>query len=486
MGNIFSVRQLTERIRLLVEQRFPYIWVRGEVINIKRPSSGHIYFSLKEDDYSLPCVWFRGQQNDREKFDPLTGEVYENGPKASLAHTLEDGQAIICAGRITVYGPRGNYQLIVDLAQASGEGHWRHTFEALKQKLYALGYFDPERKRPLPKNPRRVALITSPSGAAIRDFIRVSTMRGLSAKIRVYPSLVQGDEAPAQLITALENINHQAWAEVIVLIRGGGSIQDLWAFNDEKLAVAIFNSALPVLIGVGHEIDHSIADFVADFSAATPSHAAQLLWSERSSLTQQLDELELHLNNVWRRFITQPETALGYLERHLAALSPQQNAFLRQADHLTYTMRRLTYVLEGTLRNKESSLASASFALNRYKQGQTYVASASKIDHFAPRLHGALRQHLAKAELALSHLGEQIAHLRQNLLMEREYQFNNLETRLTNLNPYAPLERGYSIVRDQNGKFVRSVMDVCNGEMLDILVRDGSFPARAEKPEQIQ
>ena len=168
MDNILSVRELTERLRQVVEQRFPYAWVRGEVTNLSRPSSGHVYFSLKEGDALLGCVWFAGRQKTHERFDPLTGEVWEGGPKPSLAHSLENGQEIVCAGRLSVYGPRGAYQMLVDLAQETGRGRWYLAFEELKRSLAAQGFFDQSRKRPIPDSPRRVALITAPTGAAVR------------------------------------------------------------------------------------------------------------------------------------------------------------------------------------------------------------------------------------------------------------------------------------------------------------------------------
>ncbi len=277
MDNILSVRELTERLRRMVEQRFPFVWVRGETTNLSRPSSGHLYFSLREGADLLNCVWFRGQQRESESFDPLTGEVWEGGPRPGIAATLENGREIICAGRLSVYGPRGGHQLIVELAQEAGQGLLAAALEELKRKLAARGYFDQSRKRPLPACPERVALVTAPTGAAVRDFIRISSERGLGSSIRIYPSPVQGDDAPPLLAEAIGQANAEAWADLIVLIRGGGSLQDLWAFNDERVARAIFESRLPVLTGVGHEIDHSIADFVADRSAATPSHAAQML-----------------------------------------------------------------------------------------------------------------------------------------------------------------------------------------------------------------
>ena len=249
--SILTVRQLTAQIKDAVENGFPYVWVRGEVTNVSRPSSGHIYFSLKDENALLQAVWFKGSQKERETFDPLTGEVFEDGPRLSLAGTLRNGQQVICAGRLTVYAPRGGYQLVVELAQDSGEGQLHLALEALKRKLAEKGYFSLERKRPIPEHPPRVAVITAPSGAAIRDFLRLSGERGTGCEIRIHPVPVQGDDAPPLLAEAIGQANAEAWADLIVLIRGGGSLQDLWAFNDERVARAIADSHIPVISAVG-------------------------------------------------------------------------------------------------------------------------------------------------------------------------------------------------------------------------------------------
>ena len=340
MDNILSVRELTERLRRMVEQRFPFVWVRGETTNLSRPSSGHLYFSLREGADLLNCVWFRGQQRESESFDPLTGEVWEGGPRPGIAATLENGREIICAGRLSVYGPRGGHQLIVELAQEAGQGLLAAALEELKRKLAARGYFDQSRKRPLPACPERVALVTAPTGAAVRDFIRISSERGLGSSIRIYPSPVQGDDAPPLLAEAIGQANAEAWADLIVLIRGGGSLQDLWAFNDERVARAIFESRLPVLTGVGHEIDHSIADFVADRSAATPSHAAQMLWPERSVYAQRVDDAESLLEEAMRRKFGRLTLRLTQELRALTLLSPARR-LQRQRERLEDMIRRL-------------------------------------------------------------------------------------------------------------------------------------------------
>ena len=289
---ILTVRALTEQLRRSLEGRFPFVWVRGEVSNLSRPGSGHIYFSLKDQDAQLQCVWFRGQQRQAEQgraFDPLTGEVFDT-PRPSPLELLRNGLDLLCAGRVSVYAPRGQYQLLVELVQPTGQGLLAQAFEERKRKLAEAGYFSQERKRPLPWNPQRVALITSPSGAAIHDFLELARNRGCGAEIRLFPASVQGEEAAPEIIRALDEINARGWAQVIVLIRGGGSLEDLWAFNEEAVAEAVFCSRLPVLAGIGHEVDVTLADLTADLRAATPSHAAQLLWPLRAELRQRLDE----------------------------------------------------------------------------------------------------------------------------------------------------------------------------------------------------
>lgn len=307
MSAIFSVSELTRSVKNLLEAEFPFVWVRGQVTNLARPASGHIYFTLTDGDAALSVVWFKSSQSSAkpvqqgvEKVNPLTGEVEEEeGGTALAGNAIEDGMEILCAGRLNVYEPRGQYQLVAELVQGQGVGDLAVAFEALKKKLSEKGYFEADRKIAIPRNPKRVAVVTSPSGAAIRDFLRIANTRGTGSEIRIYPSLVQGDRAPEQIASALDQADTDDWAEVAVLIRGGGSLEDLWAFNTEPVADAIFRARLPVITGVGHEPDVSIADFVADKRAATPSHVAQELWPRREMLAQQLDDLEISLTRSY-------------------------------------------------------------------------------------------------------------------------------------------------------------------------------------------
>lgn len=427
---VLTVGQLTRSVKNAVEGAFPFVWVRGQVSNCSRPGSGHLYFSLKDDEAVLNAVWFKGNQKNAETFDPLTGEVFEGGPRPGLAATLDNGQEVICAGKLTVYPPRGAYQLVVELAQDAGVGRLQMEFERIKAALLAKGYFDHERKRPLPMNPSRVAVVTAVTGAAVRDFLRMSAERGLGGEIRIYPTLVQGNEAPGQIARALRLAARDDWAEVVVLIRGGGSLEDLWAFNTEIVADALFDSPVPVVTGIGHEVDTSIADLVADARAATPTHAAQLLWTQRRDLAQRVDEMEIHLDRSWQRLLSRLETQMSSLTRALDWLSPIK-----------------------TLARWEERLQTLADRLNR--------TAASGFDRAALRLQ-ILEQRLSPAFSAV--------------YSGHERNLERLTLRLDGLDPMRPLKRGYALARTAKGTFVRSVADAASGDYLDLILRDGILP----------
>jgi exodeoxyribonuclease VII large subunit len=342
----------------------------------------------------------------------MTGEVFEEGPRRSLAPSLANGQEIVCAGRIAVYGQRGVYQLVVELAQEAGLGRLHEEFSRLRAAHEALGFFAPERKRPLPEHPRQLAVITAPQGAAIHDFLRIAKDRGLGATIRIYPTPVQGDSAPPAIIAALRRIWDEGWAQCVVLIRGGGSIEDLWAFNDEALARAVYASPIPVLAGIGHEVDFTLVDMTADLRAATPSHAAQLLWPDR-------DEL---LRN-WRQLAI----ALEQAETHW---------FARQQERLERLLRGLEWG------SPERKLAACS-----------------------ERLSSSLRLLAGAARLLLEKHAARLA---------------ALHSKLETMNPHAPLERGYALVRKDDGTFVRLTSDVAPGDALRLVVSDGDIAVRVE------
>ncbi|NJB69383.1 exodeoxyribonuclease VII large subunit [Desulfobaculum xiamenense] len=453
MPHIFGVSELTFAVRDVLESQFPFVWVRGQVGNLTRPGSGHIYFTLRDENAQLSVVWFRGSQRiiERGGVDPLTGEVHENGYRPSLA----EGQEVVCAGRLNVYAPRGQYQLVAELVQDQGVGRLHAEFEALKAKLAGLGYFDPSRKMSLPWHPARVAVITAPTGAAIRDFLRIAAERGWGAQIRIHPVLVQGDQAPAQIAHALAQVDADDWADVVVLIRGGGSLEDLWAFNTEPVADAIFNCRLPVLSGVGHEVDTTIADFVADLRAATPSHAAQLLWPERAALVQQVDALDIALQRAAGRALGAADERLGNLEKALAWLSPA-----RRVEHwlerFTDAARALEQAMRVQLDRRAEVISRAETALPRAFGPEALARRRDGIDALVHRL-----------ELAAA---GQVRTRAQALALA--------EARLDAVDPEKPLTRGYGLVTvERTGRFLRSVDEIGPGERVTIRVRDGRVGA---------
>ncbi|MBL3583353.1 exodeoxyribonuclease VII large subunit [Oleidesulfovibrio alaskensis] len=451
MTKIFSVGEVTRGIKNTLEAAYPFVWVRGQVSNLSRPASGHVYFSLKDEDASLACVWFRHAQRGEETFDPLTGEVFDDGPRPGLAAVMRNGQEMLCAGRVTVYGPRGTYQLVVELAQDVGLGELHLRFEELKKKLAGMGWFDAARKRPLPRHPLRVAVVTAATGAAVRDFVRIAADRGSGCSIRIYPVPVQGDDAPPRIAAALELAAAHDWAQVVVLIRGGGSLEDLWAFNDERVAKAVFESPLPVLTGIGHEVDTAIADMVADVRAATPSHAAQLLWPERQELVQRLDDACQLLDRAWELGMQEREKSVKECERALHWLSPQRS-LERLDERFAEAVRRLMAAAQALTERKERRLAAETASL-RHAFGPAALDTGLL----------AVRQLAAR----LVRAGESFAE-RAAVRLERE------TLRLKAADPLLPLERGYSILQRPDGGFVRSVAGLEAGDNLRVLVRDGA------------
>ena len=440
MAHVFRVSEMARALKDVIEGQFPFVWVRGQVSNLSRPASGHVYFSLKDEEAVLNVVWFKGSQNGlslngAERYDPLTGEVL---PAGDATAWLADGVEALCAGRLTLYPPRGACQLVAELVQDMGQGRLHLEFEALKRRLAALGWFDPARKRPMPPHPERVAVVTAPTGAAIRDFLRVASTRGWGADIRVHPVQVQGEAAPAQIAEALARAGSDGWAQVVALIRGGGSVEDLGAFNTEQVAGAVVQCPVPVICGVGHEVDVTIADLAADLRAATPSHAAQLLWPERSVLAQRADEAEMRLTRAFHRFIESRSRLLDGYAKALSWLSPRSR------------VERLADRLEG----------------------------------LALRLEASGRGRVERAGQRLENLSARLAPASARLAERASSRLEVLSARLEGLDPERPLARGYALARKADGTFLRSVDEVRPGDGLDILVRDGAVNATVSGVER--
>ncbi|MFW5487115.1 MAG: exodeoxyribonuclease VII large subunit [Desulfovibrio sp.] len=450
--HIFTVSEISGALRDVVEAQFPFVWVRGEVTNLSRPASGHIYFSLGDGNSVLNVVWFRKSQwtGGDGCVHPMTGEVCEGGPDV-----LEDGLEVMCAGRLSVYSGRSTVQLIAELVQEVGTSTMALAFEQLKKELKEQGYFDSDRKMELPPAPRRIAVVTAATGAAIRDFLRIAESRGTGAQIHIHPVLVQGREAPVQIASALDDICEEGWADAAVVIRGGGSLEDLWAFNTREVADAIFRATLPVVSGVGHEVDVTIADLVADVRAATPSHAAQLLWPERRELWQRLDDLDMGLENAWLRLLRKKEEALATQEKGLGWLSPA---------------RRLDRLLE-RFERENTRLAEAGTRFFKTRITELDRTTARLATVWGPSRWTADRLHIQNLEQGL-----------QNALtrhLERAQNKMDLTTeRLHAMDPEKPLARGYSLVQiGRTGKFLRGPDDVKTGDGLRITAANGNVQA---------
>ena len=454
---MYTVSQLTEQLKRLLEGALPFVWVRGEVTNLGRPGSGHVYFSLRDGDALLNCVWFKGRQRPQEHFDPLTGEVYESGPRPCLALTMREGDTLACAGQITVFGPRGQYQLLVDMAQELGQGDLLRQLEALRRKLAAKGLFDSQRKRPIPSDPARVAVITAPTGAAIQDFLRIAGTRGTGTSIRILPTPVQGSEAPGALIRALRQATSDDWAQVVVIIRGGGSLEDLWAFNDETLVEAVAASPLPVLTGIGHEIDTSLCDLAADVRAATPSHAAQLLWHERHWHSQRVDALTMELLRRTERRLDALADRLHAQAKALGWLSPLRRL---ESDHerLIALIRRLHGAERQQFLHLDTRVEALQRRLRQRLASDALLTPDRDVNHLAERLHAAMCRQLDGHAASLA----------------------ALRARLTPLDPQAPLQRGYALVLSDDGRLVHSVRGLHYGDTLRLRLADGSVDASVQ------
>ena len=448
--HIFGVSELTAALRGVLEGEFPFVWVQGQAVQISRPLSGHIYFTLRDGEAVLPVVWFRGRQGDVGHVDPVTGEVYEAAP------TIDEGRETLVAGRITAYPPRGVYQLVAEVVQDAGVSHLTVALEALRMALAREGLFDRERKRTIPRNPRRVAVITAPQGAALQDFLRVAQTRGLGATVRLHPSPVQGPEAPGRIVQALEDVAAQGWGQVVVILRGGGALEDLWAFNTEPVVRAIAACSIPVVTGIGHEVDTTLADLAADVRAATPTHAAQLLWEEREVLAQGVDEAIQALARAARGSLARVHGRLAEVREKLAWLSPA--ARLGRLQHEIDTARR-----------------------HMAAWGNEHVQRQSRtLGTFEGRLRTWAERQIRQTHEQLQTATHDLKRAGRALYQAKAHTLAVACARLQALNPRAPLERGFALVHRENG-LVRSTAQVHPGMRLTVELMDGSFGVQVEE-----
>src|SRR5262245_4838002 len=421
-----------------MEEKFPAVWVEGEISNFKVYSSGHAYFTLKDEGAQLRCVLFRTRAR-RVRFEP------------------RDGLHVMAFGAIEIYAQRGDYSLVVELLEPKGVGALQLAFEQLKERLGAEGLFDPARKRPLPRFPRKIGIVTSPTGAAIRDMLRVIGRRFGEIHIVLAPARVQGEGAAAEIAQGVRELNALGGVDVIIVGRGGGSLEDLWAFNDEMLARTIAASKIPVISAVGHEVDFTIADFVADVRAATPSNAAELVVKEKRAVVESLADLHGRLRRV--------------MTRVLAA----------HRDRLQRTLgRRVLTDPARPLRDLERRLDDARARLRH--------AAQAALDRRAHRVELAERGLRALSPVARTLNGRR-ALIDLQGRMERG-MYRNVDRarhrlgadagRLDSLSPLAVLGRGYSLTRTADGRIVRTWRDVRAGASVNVLLHEGSLDCRVD------
>jgi exodeoxyribonuclease VII large subunit len=437
--HILTPSTLNRLVRGLLEDALPLVWIEGELSNVARPASGHLYFTLKDSSAQVRCAMFR--------------------PKSTaLRFKPADGMQVLLRARVGLYEPRGEFQLVAEHMEPAGEGALQREFERLKAQLGAEGLFEAARKRPLPRYARRIGVITSATGAAIRDVLSVLARRWPLAEVDVLPVPVQGREAPPAIVAMLKKASASARYDVLLLTRGGGSLEDLWAFNDEAVARAIHTSAVPVVSAVGHEVDFSIADFVADLRAPTPSAAAELLVPDAQATLRHLRQLRQRLALFEQRRLQSLTQRVDHLLARLQAQRPQAR-LSRDRERLAHLRHRLLTVL-------------------REHQQRDRI----RLD----RLHGRLLARHPQQQLPLlqRRLAEQSQRLRQAIARQLERDRHVLQQAARTLHavsPLATLERGYAILFDADGKVLRSAQGVESGDALRARLADGELTLRVSE-----
>ena len=433
-ADVYSVSQLNSEVRNLIESSYPRIWVEGEISNIARPASGHIYFSLKDEASQVRCAMFR-MANRSLKFKP------------------ENGTQVLVRARVSLYEARGDFQLIADYMEEAGDGLLRKQFEALKLKLSEEGLFDVEHKKELPDLPSQIGIITSASGAAVKDVISVLKRRFPSIPVIIYPVPVQGEDAPEAIVNMLNKANSRHECDVLILTRGGGSLEDLWAFNNEQVARTIYKSKIPVVCGVGHEIDYTIADLVADVRAPTPSAAAELVSPDRIDILSALSKLELLLTKSIAQQISHALNRVNWLRKRIQ--HPQQR-IERTAQRLDEIEQRMAHIFKI---NQQARIAKLTFLETRIQQS----SPAFRLEQFK-----------TKKAMLTSRLTNAIK-LKQERVRNR---LKNLSRALDAVSPLATLGRGYAIVKSADGKVVKNSRLLKIGEEITTKLKKGEVISR--------
>ncbi|MEO9275965.1 exodeoxyribonuclease VII large subunit [Marinomonas sp. 5E14-1] len=437
----FSVSQLNKQIQQLLEASFPWILVEGEISNLAKPGSGHWYFSLKDDKAQIRCAMFKGK-NRTVRFQP------------------KDGDKVRLRAKVTFYGPRGDCQLSVESMESAGEGALQQAFDRLKNSLQLEGLFDASHKKPLPTKPERVAIITSPVGAAVRDMIIAFRRRFPLTELTILPSLVQGQDAAKNILKQLQRADDSSHFDAIILGRGGGSLEDLWSFNDEALARAVFHAQTPIVSAVGHETDFTITDFVADVRAATPTAAAELLSPDRNQLVRQIEQQEKQLTRRISRILEQCQQQLDFTTKRIR--HPKERIEQQQNQ-----LNQLIHRLQQNIQRKVS---------------EQHIQT-NNLCHRLERNSPARR--ISQERQALNNIDTRLAHALRNNLTNQQTAFARIIDKLNLVSPLNTLSRGYAIA-SKDKQVIRSIEEVEKGDALTVRVQDGEILCAVSEGRKIQ
>lgn len=436
---IYTVTRLNKEVRFLLEESFPFIWIEGEISNFAAPHSGHWYFSLKDANAQARCAMFR-PHNRKLNFLP------------------KDGMHVLIKVRVSLYENRGDFQLIAEEMEEQGEGKLRRAFEVLKKKLEAAGLFDPTHKKPLPIFPKQIGVVTSPTGAAIRDILTVLKRRFPCVPVIIYPTLVQGDAAAPNIVNAIQTANQRNECDVLILARGGGSLEDLWPFNEEILAHAVYKSQIPIISGVGHEVDFTIADFVADKRAPTPSAAAEMVTPDKAELMQIILRNKQQILRQMQQKLSHLKQHLSWTQKHLYQQHPKRRLVekMQQLDFCESTLVKLQHQL---LTKWQHQLKNLSIKLYSCTPGYRIHALQNQINLYQQQLKNVTTAQLSKQQTRLA----------------------NAAAKLDALSPLATLQRGYAIATTKDQHVLRNARETNIGDAVYVRLSKGSIDCKVEK-----
>ena len=438
--HILQVSELTRKVRFILESELNTVWLTGEISNFVAASSGHWYLSLKDSKSQVRCAMFKG-----------------NNRKVRLSNkgVPRNGQQVLARAKVSLYEPRGDFQLIIEQMEDAGEGLLRQQYEQLKNKLNALGVFSQDHKKNIPPHIQKVGVVTSPTGAAVKDILTVLKRRNPNIQVVIYPALVQGEYASNDICHAIHLANSRKECDVLIVGRGGGSLEDLWPFNEESVVQAIYDSAIPVISAVGHEVDTTLSDYVADLRAATPSAAAELVSSDSDELLKRITMLRQRLNNSIIQNNNLLSQKVNHLKHRLAQVHPEQQLHVHQqrADELKL---RLTQTVNRFMTQ----------ALHRPNQLQQRLMRLSPIKKIAER------------QTQVEQLEQRLINVMKSKLQHKSELFVHLIEQLQLVSPLATIARGYSVVRNTEDEVISSVMQVSANDEISLQVTDGSIKAK--------